>query len=191
MAVGFAASLVVGWHGSLVGLPSTALPASDFSAVGTGLRECPKGTKGKWPDCKKIVRSCPKGTSGKWPNCNKIVRSCPKGTIGKWPNCKDKPVASCADKVLVGLWPNCRKPERRRCPSGAAGDWPNCSAITKDDDCPSGRVRKGGTCVKVTTGGSDGKAPPRVAPAGEPEEILPAIAALTADRPHRPCQSER
>lgn len=39
MAVGFAASLVVGWHGSLVGLPSTALPASDFSAVGTGLRE--------------------------------------------------------------------------------------------------------------------------------------------------------
>ena len=39
MAVGFAASLVVGWHGSLVGLPATTLPAADFAAVGTGLRE--------------------------------------------------------------------------------------------------------------------------------------------------------
>ena len=39
MTIGFAASLVVGWEGSLRGLPATTLPASDFSAVGTGLRE--------------------------------------------------------------------------------------------------------------------------------------------------------
>ena len=39
MTVGFVASLVVGWEGSLRGLPATTLPASDFSAVGTGLRE--------------------------------------------------------------------------------------------------------------------------------------------------------
>lgn len=39
MAVGFSASLVVGWRGSLVGLPATTQPSSDFSAVGNGLRE--------------------------------------------------------------------------------------------------------------------------------------------------------
>lgn len=39
MTIGFAASLVVGWEGSLRGLAPTTLPASDFSAVGTGLRE--------------------------------------------------------------------------------------------------------------------------------------------------------
>ena len=39
MTVGFAASLVVGWGGSLRGLPATALPASDFGAVATGLGE--------------------------------------------------------------------------------------------------------------------------------------------------------
>ncbi len=39
MTIGFAASLVVGWEGSLRGLPPTILPASDFSAIGTGLRE--------------------------------------------------------------------------------------------------------------------------------------------------------
>lgn len=39
MTVAFVASLVVGWEGSLRGLPATTLPTSDFSAVGTGLRE--------------------------------------------------------------------------------------------------------------------------------------------------------
>jgi len=149
---------------------------------------CPKGTKGIWPNCVGTgSRKCPQGTTGKWPNCNKIVRSCPKGMTGKWPNCRAKPVASCADKGLVGLWPNCRKPDRRRCPNGTVGDWPNCSTIAKDKDtkCPSGEIRKGRSCVKVTTGGSKKKAPPR-APATKPEDISPAIAALTAGRPHRP-----
>jgi len=39
MTVGFIASLAVGWEGSLRGLPATTLPSSDFSGVGTGLRE--------------------------------------------------------------------------------------------------------------------------------------------------------
>jgi len=39
MTVGFIASLAVGWEGSLRGLPATTLPASDFSDVGTSLRE--------------------------------------------------------------------------------------------------------------------------------------------------------
>jgi uncharacterized membrane protein len=39
MTVGFVVSLVVGWEGSLRGLPATTLPASDFSAIANGLRE--------------------------------------------------------------------------------------------------------------------------------------------------------
>jgi uncharacterized membrane protein len=39
MSVGFIASLAVGWEGSLRGLPTTMLPASDFSAIGTGMGE--------------------------------------------------------------------------------------------------------------------------------------------------------
>jgi uncharacterized membrane protein len=39
ITVGFATSLVVGWGGSLRGLPATTLPSSNFSAVATGLRE--------------------------------------------------------------------------------------------------------------------------------------------------------
>jgi uncharacterized membrane protein len=39
MTIGFVASLAVGWEGSLRGLPATTLPATDFSAIGTGLRE--------------------------------------------------------------------------------------------------------------------------------------------------------
>jgi uncharacterized membrane protein len=39
MIVGFVGSLVVGWEGSLRGLPATTLPASDFSGVATSLRD--------------------------------------------------------------------------------------------------------------------------------------------------------
>lgn len=39
ITVGFATSLVVGWGGSLRGLPAATLPSSDFSGVATGLRE--------------------------------------------------------------------------------------------------------------------------------------------------------
>jgi hypothetical protein len=157
----------------------------------TGSRKCPSGTTGKWPNCKDIARHCLQGTTGKWPDCKTIVRLCPSGTIGKWPNCRDKPVASCAEKGLTGLWPNCRKPEPRRCPDGTAGAWPNCSTIVEDSgpggtECPSGQVRKGKTCAAVTTGGAGGTPPPGVADAAPPQDISPAIAALTEGRPHRP-----
>ena len=39
MTVGFAASLVVGWNGSIRGLPTTTLASSDFSALVNGLLE--------------------------------------------------------------------------------------------------------------------------------------------------------
>ncbi len=39
MVVAFAASLVVGWDGSLRGLSTTSLPATDFSALATSLVE--------------------------------------------------------------------------------------------------------------------------------------------------------
>jgi hypothetical protein len=99
-------------------------------------------------------------------------------------------VASCAEKGLIGLWPNCKKPEPRRCPDGTSGAWPNCSAIVEDSGdgvtvCPSGQVRKGKTCAAVTTGGSTGTPPPGVADAAPSQDISPAIAALTKDRPHR------
>ena len=161
------------------------------NCVRTGSRKCPAGTTGKWPDCKSIARNCPAGMIGKWPNCKAIVRYCPEGTTGKWPNCRQKPVASCAERGMIGIWPNCAKPERRRCPEGTGGAWPNCSTIAKDDDaggtkCPSGEVRKGKTCVAVTPGGSGGTTPPVAATPVPPEAISPAIAALTAGRPHRP-----
>jgi hypothetical protein len=159
------------------------------NCVSTGSRKCPEGTTGKWPNCKTIVRFCPEGTTGKWPNCKNIVRFCPEGTSGKWPNCKPKPVASCAEKGMIGIWPNCRRPGTPRCPAGTRGEWPNCSTIAKEDDeasCPSGLVRKGKACVAVTTGGSRGSEPPRHATPQAPDDISPAIAALTAGRPHRP-----
>jgi subtilisin family serine protease len=158
-------------------------------------RACPKGMKGVWPNCTRTgSRKCPKGTTGKWPDCKTIVRLCPPGTVGKWPNCRDKPVASCALKGLIGVWPNCREPERQRCPTNTGGTWPNCSAVVEDSpaggagttQCPSGQVRKGKRCAAVTTGGSAGTPPPRAAGTTPPQDISPAISALTAGRPHRP-----
>ena len=39
IAIGFAASLVVGWEGSLRGLPATQATPTDYAAVGQGLLE--------------------------------------------------------------------------------------------------------------------------------------------------------
>ncbi|MEO8570686.1 MAG: DUF1634 domain-containing protein [Chloroflexota bacterium] len=39
IALGFTASLAVGWDGSLRGLAATTRSASDFSAIGIGLRD--------------------------------------------------------------------------------------------------------------------------------------------------------
>jgi subtilisin family serine protease len=58
-------------------------------------RPCPKGTEGKYPDCKpKSTASCAdKGLIGKWPNCRKPDvaqpggKSCPEGQIRKGKKC--------------------------------------------------------------------------------------------------------
>jgi subtilisin family serine protease len=126
---------------------------------------------GKWPLCITVKPpKCPKNTKGKWPDCQEIVRYCPEGTTGKWPKCKPKPTASCAQKGMVGKWPNCHEP-----------DEPEIAA----KPCPDGYVRKGKKCVELTKG-DDGKKPPRVTKTEAEDDIPPAIAALTAGRPHRP-----
>jgi hypothetical protein len=113
-------------------------------------------------------RSCAKGTTGKWPNCRAIARNCPGGTIGKWPDC--------------------RKPDLKRCPKGTAGTWPDCIDIAtpRDRSCPEGQIRKGKKCVELTESGGAGTAKPRTPKAQNQKIIPPEIAALTADRPHRP-----
>lgn len=135
-----------------------------------------------------IGRSCPRGTVGKWPACVSVdTKKCPENTTGKWPKCKPKSTASCAQKGMIGKWPNCREPEQKRCPKGTAGNWPDCIEVTKPSDkaCPEGQVRKGKSCIHVTEGGS-GKTTPPKAKTKKQDPIPPAIAALTAGRPHRP-----
>jgi hypothetical protein len=135
-----------------------------------------------------IGRRCPEGTVGKWPACVGVnVTKCPENTTGKWPKCKPKSTASCAQKGLIGKWPNCREPDVKRCPKGTAGDWPDCIEIAKPEgkSCPEGQIRKGKKCVELTKG-DDGKKPPRVTKTENEDDIPPAIAALTAGRPHRP-----
>jgi len=136
-----------------------------------------------------IGRRCPKGTEGKWPDCKSVSeKKCPKNTTGKYPDCKPKSTASCAQKGLVGKWPDCRAPETKRCPKGTSGKWPDCIEIAKPGGkaCPEGQVRKGKKCVQVTEAGSGKTKPPKAKAKKQPEPIPPAIAALVAGRPHRP-----
>ena len=146
-------------------------PSGTWITPHTSPEGCPKGTVGKWPLCITVKPpKCPKNTKGNWPDCQEIVRYCPEGTTGKWPKCKPKPTASCAQKGMVGKWPNCHEP-----------DEPEIAA----KPCPDGYVRKGKKCVELTKG-DDGKKPPRVTKTEAEDDIPPAIAALTAGRPHRP-----
>jgi len=137
----------------------------------TNPQSCPKGTVGKWPICIGTKPpKCPGNTTGKWPNCQDIVRYGPEGTTGKWPKCKPKPTASCAQKGLIGKWPDCREP-----------DEPEIAA----KPCPDGYVRKGKKCAELTKD-EGGKKPPRILKTQKQDEISPEIAALIANRPHRP-----
>lgn len=114
-------------------------------------KACPRGTIGRWPNCKEppVVdrRKCPRGTVGKYPNCRKVVvdppRTCPRGMVGRPPNCKRK---SCP-RGTVGTYPNCKKPVRvspPKCPRGMVGRPPNC----KPRPCPRGQMRVRGRCIK-------------------------------------------
>jgi hypothetical protein len=61
------------------GLASAAMSVPQTGPSGgdglNGSRQCPKGTIGKWPNCRRITvtqpRACPKGTVGQWPKCTK------------------------------------------------------------------------------------------------------------------------
>src|SRR3990172_7752061 len=150
--------------------PQTNPSARQWSTPQTNPQSCPKGTVGKWPFCISTTPpKCPGNTLGKWPNCQDIVRYCPEGTTGKWPKCKPKPTVSCAQKGMIGKWPNCREP-----------DEPEIAA----KPCPDGYFRKGKKCVELTED-DGGKKPPRILKTQKQDEISPAIAALTAGRPHR------
>jgi subtilisin family serine protease len=89
---------------------------------------------------------------------------------------------------MIGKWPDCRAPERLRCPKGTLGDWPDCIDIAKPTDkpCPEGLIRKGKKCVEVTKEDSGEGKPPATARSKKQEAIPPAIAALTANKPHQP-----
>jgi subtilisin family serine protease len=96
-------------------------------------------------------------------------RSCPKGTAGTWPDC-------------VAVTPP------KKCPKGTTGKWPDCREFAKPSDkpCPEGQVRKGKKCVEVTKDDSGATKPPSTAKVKKQDAIPPAIAALTANKPHQP-----
>jgi hypothetical protein len=90
-------------------------------------RQCPEGTRGVFPNCKKVIvdpPKCKKGTIGRWPNCEKIVKVCPAGTVGKYPNCRKIP--KLCPSGMSGKPPRCY-PIIRKCPSGMVGRPPNCT----------------------------------------------------------------
>ncbi|HSD93471.1 MAG TPA: S8 family peptidase [Methyloceanibacter sp.] len=160
------------------GGPGLNLPGPSLIPPVTG-RKCPRGTEGKWPDCKTVGE-----------------KKCPDNTTGKWPKCKPNSTASCAQKGLIGKWPNCRKPDIKRCPKGTEGIWPACVDIAKPGgkECPEGQVRKGKKCVQVTDTApvkkkapkGPPKEPPKATAKKQPAPIPPAIAALVTGRPHQP-----
>lgn len=104
-------------------------------------RLCPRGTIGKYPDCRKP--ECPDGYRGTPPNCTKVTPpKCPEGTVGTYPKCRQKECPS----GYVGTPPNC-KPKPQVCPPGTVGKFPNCRKIPTS--CPSGFKGTPPNCVKV------------------------------------------
>lgn len=137
-------------------------------------KECPKGTTGKYPDCKDITydppvvippKLCPPGTIGKFPNCRKIPKVCPPGTKGRYPKCVDIP-KTCPEGT-VGKPPNCRKIPKV-CPPGTVGKYPNCRKVPKS--CPPGMIGKPPYCRLIKPPKLNIKPnfikPPRVRPNG-------------------------
>ncbi len=151
---------------------------------------CPTGTIGKWPVCIPTQSpKCPKGMVGTWPFCHKPGGHCPKGTRRVGKKCIRK---KCPDGTS-GKWPNCVAPGGRveemqseSCPDGTVGQWPHCTQVHAP--CPDGQVRKNKVCVPLAgsqQAGSSGAEQPPVFETPAPATIPPAIAALTANRPHR------
>ncbi|MCR4269304.1 DUF11 domain-containing protein [Nitratireductor sp. ZSWI3] len=108
-------------------------------------RECPRGTTGRYPNCRPIVQQCrllpgqirtadgrcvcPRGTRLVAGACRRPeVRQCPPGTTGRYPNCTPIVRPSCP-RGTTGTFPNCRPIVQRRCPPGTVGTPPNCRKV--------------------------------------------------------------
>ncbi len=119
---------------------STLAPLVVRTAQNTpGSRACPRGYRGRYPDCKRIdvnpPRKCPRGYVGRPPTCVRIVlpppKACPRGYRGRYPKCRrmiaDPPRA--CPRGYRGKRPNCKRivaDPPRRCKRGTYGTWPNC-----------------------------------------------------------------
>lgn len=173
---------------------------------------CPSGTIGKWPICIPTKSpTCPRGTIGEWPYCHRPGGDCPKGKrrIGK--RCVTIGGVDCPKGTMrvgkkcvrrkkcpdgtTGTWPNCVAPSGRienlqtedHCPDGTVGQWPHCTEVRAP--CPDGQIRKNNACVALAgtrKAGPSGENSPPAFERPTPATIPPDIAALTANRPHRP-----
>lgn len=172
--------------------------------------DCPSGTVGKWPVCIPTSKlKCPKDTIGNWPFCQKTRVRCPRGTRRVGKRCVDDHrcrkgwlrvggrcirVKKCPEGTS-GKWPNCVPPGGRleqaapepHCADGTVGKWPHCTEVR--EPCPEGEVRKNDVCTALPGTQRVGPAgtgqPPPTLGAPSSAAIPPAIAALTANRPHR------
>jgi len=106
--------------------------------------ECPRGTIGSWPNCRRIQRACPRGMVGTPPNCRRIQRKCPQGMVGTPPNCRR--IQRKCPQGMVGTPPNCRRIQRK-CPQGMVGTPPNCRRIQRK--CPKGYVGTPPNCRRI------------------------------------------
>jgi hypothetical protein len=116
------------------------------------VRECPKGTVGKYPNCRDNV-STPRCTGGRikvrgkcicrgsrvWNGKRCIRPQCPKGTVGKYPNCRDKVTTPRCTGGRVKVRGKCicrgsrvwngKRCVQRHCPKGTVGKYPNCRKV--------------------------------------------------------------
>ncbi|WP_119391985.1 hypothetical protein [Taklimakanibacter lacteus] len=111
-------------------------------------KSCPAGTRGKYPDCRKI--DCPANQRWidgacrcayplKW-NGKRCVaeepKTCPADSVGKYPNCRCK-------RGTVGEPGNCKRiVEPRKCPADSVGKYPNCR-------CKRGTAGEPGNCKRI------------------------------------------
>jgi hypothetical protein len=109
------------------------------------VEECPDGTIGRPPYCRKVdePKECPRGLIGKWPDCK--PKTCPTGMIGTPPNCRKIIVEpKKCPRGLVGKWPDCKRPEPKKCPTGMIGTPPNCKRLVRN--CPAGMTGRPPNC---------------------------------------------
>ncbi len=134
------------------------------------IRECPRGTEGNYPNCRKVDNDKPKPDvicereGGKWvrgecqyPHGNTPMEDCIQNG-GRWNNgqCdakgKDTPKDSEAQQCRSrgGTWTGkrCREPAKQ-CPQGTEGRYPDCKTV-KQDKPPTEQPDNGPDVKKLT-----------------------------------------